>query len=78
MKPNSPNKRVPRRQTAHNVGRRLKTAIVRANCKLDEDGTFTFRVYRRAVKRRDRPTEVCAGQFDRALEMGTNGHWRRF
>lgn len=106
-----------RRQTADNVGRRLKTAIRRANVALEEAGiepiservsphslrrlyaslraalgddpvyiaeqlghedpTFTFRVYQKAAKRRERLSGAYLEAFDRALEwalLGTNAH----
>jgi integrase len=103
-------------QTADNVGRRLKTAISRANVELErlgiepieervsphslrrtyaslraalrddpvyiaeqlghEDPTFTFRVYQRSVKRRERLSGNYLEAFDQALEwaaMGSGG-----
>jgi integrase len=107
------NRGAPRRQTADNVGRRLKTAIKRANVELaergiesiservsphslrrtyaslraalrddpvyiaeqlgHEDPTFTFRVYQRSVKRRQRLSGVYLEAFDRALEWALMG-----
>lgn len=46
-----------------------------------EDPTFTFRVYQRAIKRRDRLTGAYAAAYDRALEwalMGTGADPVRF
>ncbi len=38
-----------------------------------EDPTFTFRVYQRAIKRRDRLTGAYADAYDRALEWALTG-----
>lgn len=103
-----------RRQTAANIGKRLKTAIKKANCKLAEadiepisdrvtphslrrtyaslraalpgegpvyiaerlghkDPAFTFRVYQRAVKRRERLADSHREAFDAALQWAAIG-----
>ncbi len=42
-----------------------------------EDPAFTFRVYQRAVNRRERLAGAYLEAFDRALEWALNGHWTR-